>query len=228
MLPLLLAGGAAIAGGAISNWINGNPADAQKRQMEEYMRQVQNRGAPQAGQAQQSAMSGFRSNQQDLISRLEAMSKGQGPSLAMEQLRAATDRNNAVQAGMANSGRGGPLAHLTAANNMGRLGAQSAQDSASARIAEQQMALGMLGQNIQAGRGADEDITKFNALQTNFRDQFNVEAQLRARGLDDEAIARIMQQQTMLNSRPTFGDQLMGGGAGLMSLGATMYGNKRK
>lgn len=239
----------AIGAGALSNYLGGDPMAGTNRMLDDYQRQIMGqpasagfggfgkgglfrgfgahpaqpgRGTPQAGPASVAQTSGFRQNQADLISRLEALSKGQGPSLAAEQLRQATDRNMKQQASIAQTGRGNAaLAGITAAGNSAQLGQQAASDSAVARIAEQQMALSQLGGAINQGRVSDQDLSQFNALQQNYRDQFNIEAQLRARGLDDEAIARILQMKMAAASRPTFGDQLMGGGAGLLALGAT-------
>lgn len=180
------------------------------------------RTAPQAGPAAQAQTSGFRQNQADLISRLEALSKGQGPSLAAEQLRQATDRNMSQQASIAQSGRGNAaLAGIQASNASAGLGAQAASDAAVARIAEQQMALQQLGQNVATGRTQDQDLGQFNALQTNYRDQFNIEAQLRARGLDDEAIRAILGMKmasAQAAQQGSLGNQLMAGGAGLLAL----------
>lgn len=244
----------AVGAGALYNYLNGDPMKGVNRDLANYQNQVMGtparpafggilggmgaRGAvagtpgradPQAGPAAQAQTSGFRDNQAELISRLEALSKGQGPSLAAEQLRQATDRNMRQQASIAQSGRGNAaLAGLTAANASQQLGQQAASDSAVARIAEQQMALQQLGGAINQGRVADQDLSQFNALQTNYRDQFNVEAQLRARGLNDEAIARILQMKQASASRPTLGDQLMGGGAGLLSIWGTNQGGAGK
>lgn len=244
----------AVGAGALYNYLNGDPMKGVNRDLANYQNQVMGtpgrpafggilggigaRGAvagtpgradPQAGPAAQAQTSGFRDNQAELISRLEALSKGQGPSLAAEQLRQATDRNMRQQASIAQSGRGNAaLAGLTAANASQQLGQQAASDSAVARIAEQQMALQQLGGAINQGRVADQDLSQFNALQTNYRDQFNVEAQLRARGLNDEAIARILQMKQANAARPTLGDQLMSGGAGLLSIWGTNQGGAGK
>lgn len=189
------------------------------------------RAAPQAGAAALAQTSGFRSNQQELVSRLEALSKGQGPSLAAEQLRQATDRNMSQQASIAQTGRGNAaLAGIQASNMSGALGAQAASDSAAARIQEQQMAFQLLGGAIGQGRGQDQEQSQFNALQTNFRDQFNVEAQLRARGMDDEQIRAIMQMKTQMalakGQKGSMGDQLMAGGAGLLAMQGSSGGKK--
>ena len=247
-LPLGGIGLASVGGGMLLNQFGSDPMKGVNADIANYQRQVQGgylpgqntigdifrtgrlaqgqyvpgRTAPQAGAAQQAQTSGFRTNQQDLINRLEALSKGQGPSLAAEQLRQATERNMSQQASIAQSGRGNAaLAGITAANNSAGLGAQAASDAAVARIAEQQMALQQLGGAINQGRTADQDLGQFNALQQNFRDQFNVEAQLRARGLDDEAIRAILGMKmasAQAAQQGSFGNQLMAGGAGLLAL----------
>jgi hypothetical protein len=180
------------------------------------------RTAPQAGAAALAQTSGFRANQQELVSRLEALSKGQGPSLAAEQLRQATDRNMSQQASIAQTGRGNAaLAGIQASNMSGALGAQAASDSAAARIQEQQMAFQLLGGAIGQGRGQDQEHNQFNALQTNFRDQFNTSAQLQARGQDDDAFLRLMQIRAGLAQQKAnqgLGNQLMAGGAGLLAM----------
>ena len=249
-LPLGGIGLAAVGGGMLANKFGGDPMAGVNKDLANYQRQIQGgpgglqhgpggkgilgafglvrgpatqgRTAPQAGAAAQAQTSGFRSNQQELISRLEALSKGQGPSLAAEQLRQATDRNMKQQASIAQGGRGNAaLAGITASNASAGLGAQAASDSAVARIQEQQMALSMLGQNIGQGRGQDQDLSQFNALQTNYRDQFNIEAQLRARGLDDAAIQAILGMKmasAQAAQQGSFGNQLMAGGSGLLAL----------
>lgn len=208
-------------GGLLGYLGSNDDAADEKAKRDAYYEQIRNRQAPQAGAAAQSGLSGFRNNQQDLISRLEALSKGQGPSLAAEQMRAATDRNQAAQASMANSGRGGGMAAINAANNMGRLGAQSAQDSMMGRIQEQQMALGQLGGAIGQGRGQDEANSQFNALQTNYRDQANLQAKLQTMGYNDAQIRSIMEMNQAQANQPTVGDQLMSGGAGALSMWAS-------
>lgn len=219
----LVGAGLGFAGGLFG----GGESDADKEQrkrLEEYYNQVMNRQAPQAGPAAQSGYSGFRQNQSDLIGRLEALSQGRGPSLAAQQFAQATDRNMAQQQALAGGGRGGPMAAFNAANNMGMLGANAAQGSAQARIAEQQMALGMLGNTIHQGRGADEQTNMFNAGQTNSMSQANLEARLRGMGMNDQAIQAALSGLSGQNARqggPGLGDQLLAGGAGLFSFGAT-------
>jgi hypothetical protein len=202
---------------------------ANRKMLLDYYNRVYNRQAPQMGPAAQGSLSSFRQNQSDLVSRLEAMSRGEGPSLAAQQLRAATDRNSAQQASMANSGRGGPMAVQSAANNMGLLGAQAAQDSASARIAEQQMALGQLGQNLNSARGADEEMSRYNAGQMNDVQKANLDAKLRAMGMDDQMIARIFSELTGSAAgqatRPSEAQKALSGAINAYTLYAANKGN---
>lgn len=226
-LPLVPIGLASVGAGLASNIINGNPMDDVNKRIQEYMRQVQGRQAPQIGAAAQSGESGFRSDQRELVGRLDALSRGQGPSLAREQMRDATSRNMATQASIAQSGRGNAaLANMTAANASGQLGAQAAADTAQLRVQEQLGALQQLGGVIGQGRGQDQENSQFNALQTNYRDQANLEAQLKAMGLNDQAIAQMLGLQAQGAQRPTMGDQLMGGGAGLLSMALQGGGKK--
>lgn len=206
-----------------------SPEEKQNRQMMlDYYNKVNGRQAPQMGPAAQGSLSSFRNNQADLINRLEAQSKGLGPSLAAQQLRAATDRNSAQQSSFANSGRGGPLAAMNAANNTAMLGAQAAQDAASARIAEQQMATNQLGLTLHGARGMDENMSQFNAGQTNEARGRNLEAKLRTMGMNDQAIAAVMAQMNGASSaqasRPDMGDQILAGGAGMYSQFASNKG----
>lgn len=220
--PLVPIGLGAIGAGLLGNSLFGNNDDEQyKNRLDLLFRQTQGRNAPQLGAASQSAMSDFRRNQQGLVTRLEALSRGEGPSLAAQQFRQATDQNMASQQAMAQSGRGGNLAAFNAAANMGNIGAQAAQGSALARTNEQMQAFGQLGGAINQGRQSDEANTQFNALQNNYRDQANLEAKLRTMGMNDEQIRAILQQQGQMAMKPSGWEQLAAGGAGLLAFGAS-------
>ena len=210
-------------GGALLGGFGGDngQGDYQKR-LEEYYASLANRQAPQSGPAAQGQYSGFRNNQADLISRLEAMSRGQGPSLAKQMFAQATDRNMQAQQAMANSGRGGAMGAFNAANNMGQLGAQAAQGAAAARTNEQMQAMQQLGLSIYGARGADEQMNQFNAGQQNQVMLANLDARLKAMGLNDQARLQILAQMGGQANQPTFGDQLMAGGAGMFAQGASM------
>lgn len=219
--------GGAVGGvaGLLGGGESGQDAEHRKRLMDFYNSVGGGRMAPQVGPAAQAGYSGFRSNQSDFINRMDAMSRGQGPSLATQMFRQTTDRNQAQQAGMANSGRGGPMAAINAANNMGLLGAQASQGAAGARIAEQNMALGHLGSMIQSGRGADEQLGMWNAGQQNQFAIQNLEARLRQMGLDDntrmQILAQLGGQNAQQRGTPGLSDQIMAGGAGLYAMGVT-------
>lgn len=230
MLPLILAG-AALAGTGLAKSIydTGQNQDRQRKRLDNYWGAVNWREVPQRGPAALAQNSGFQTNQRDLVTRLEALSKGEGPSLATETLKQATDRNMAQQASIAQSGRGNAaLASIMASNNSARLGQQAAGDAATMRIAEQQMALQQLGQNINAGRQSDESTSQFNATQQNFRDRDNIEARLRMAGINDQAIKNILDAYYDQQKLPGIGDYLMGGGASMMSMGASGGGGKSK
>lgn len=220
--------GAAVGGGVglLSGFFGGAQGDQQSRLMEEYYRQ---RGMtpPQAGPAAQSGYSGFRDNQTGLVSRLEAMANGQGPSLARQQFEQATDRNVRSQQALAASGRGGPLAQLTAANNTAMLGANAAQGSALARTNEQMQAISQLGGVIAQGRGADEQTNMFNAGEQNQVAIANLQARLKAMGMKNEQIAQILSQMGGNMNQPGMGDQVLAGGAGMFAMGATQNAQNR-
>ncbi len=156
----------------------------------------------QMGPGAQAGYSDFRKNQGNLISNLEAQASGRGPSLAGEQLKAATDRNVSQQAGLAQSGAGNPAAAaMMASQNIGQLGAKSAQDSAAARIQEIYNAQNLLGLNIQSGRGADEGVNMFNAGQMNDRDRLRLQA---LQGMNNPS-----------KTGPSMGEQVLAGGGGM-------------
>lgn len=221
--------GAAIGGaaGGLIGLFSGD--DNGSSTLSDYQKQVLSRGIPQigAGDTGQAATSGFRNNQALLIGRLEDMAAGRGPSLAAEQMKAATDRNIAQQYGLAQSGRGNAtLANIVAANNIGSLGAQASQQSMLGRLGEQQLALSQLGGVIQGARATDEQTAQFNAQQQNFIAEANLTAKLKALGLSDDAIQSIIAAQQKQATLPTTGDQLLAGGTSIGALAGSMRGQR--
>lgn len=221
--------GGGIIGGLAGLFGGGEKAaeqeEANRKLLMDYYNRVNGRETPQMGPAAQGSLSDFRNNQRDLVTHLQGMSRGQGPSLAAEQLKAATDRNIAQQQAFAATGKGGPLAAQQAANAASTLGARASQDAASARIAEQQMALNQLGLTIHGARGADEEMSRFNAGQQNETAQTNLYAKLKAMGMNDEAALRILGQMSgntnAAAARPGLADQILAGGAGAFGFGAS-------
>lgn len=202
----------AIAGaglGGLASYFGGNPAEENRKRMEEYYKQLG--AAPQSGPAFQADYSGFRGNQSNLINQLEAMSQGRGPSLATEQLKAATDRNVSQQQALAQSGYGNATAAaMGAQNNSANLGAQAAQQAAQARIQEQMGALQQLGINIYGARNADEGVNQFNAGQSNQNQWRNLEGQL-----DTNRLRAMLLGQMQGSYGPSTGEQILAGGAGI-------------
>lgn len=175
-----------------------------------------NRQAPQAGQSARGEYSDFRQNQAGLISQLEAMARGEGPSAAAIQMREAMDRAAGAQASAA-AGAGGRgvnagAAFRNASNNTAAIQAQGARDTATLRAQEQLNATGLLGQTIGQGRAADENMNQFNAGQQNNMSQFNVDAQLRAMGINTQAQLQALAQAAG-QAGPGFGSQMLGAGA---------------
>ncbi len=218
------AGVGGVAGGLLGLF-GGGKDDEQKRLMEEYRKQVMQRQAPQLGPAAQAATSDFRQNQQGLVSRLEAVANGTAPSLADMQMREATDRNMAQQQSIAQSGHGNAtLANIVAANNSSNFAQGAAGTAMQGRLVEQDAANARLAGTLQGARGQDESLGQFNAQQSNFGAQANLEAKLRTMGLNDQAILNVMSQVNQVNAKPTMGDQLLAGGTGALGMYAANKG----
>lgn len=107
-----------------------------------------------------------------LAQQLAAMSRGEGPSLANEQLKQAQANNLAATFSMMASQRGGPTAAGTRGAMMtaADINAQSARDAAMARIKEQTEAQGLLAgvtSGMRAGDVAEQKlITDVNLQNT--------------------------------------------------------------
>lgn len=200
-----------------------------KNDYEERLRKLAagygNRQAPQTGPAAQGGYSDFRRNQAGLIAQLEAMARGEGPSAAAIQMREAMDRAAGAQASAA-AGAGGRGVNAGAAlrnamNNTAAIQQQGARDTATLRAQEQFNATGMLGQAVAQGRAADESMNQFNAGAQNDVARANLEAKLRAMGINTDA-----ELQATLSAMgahgPGIGTQLLGAGASAVP-GALAY-----
>jgi hypothetical protein len=238
------AAGGAAAGAAFGPWgaliggglggIMGGLGGSGKGGYEDQLRQLAggygSRAAPQMGPAAQGSYSKFRQNQAGLISQLEAMSRGEGPSAAALQMREAMDRAAGAQASAA-AGAGGRGVNAGAAlrqsmNNTAAIQSQGARDTGLMRTQEQLGAIGQLGQTLAQGRAADENMNQFNAGQMNDVGRANLEAKLRSLGLNDEAQLRSL-MQAMGAAGPGLGTQLMAGGANAMPSLVQMFGKQK-
>lgn len=205
-----------VIGGALGYFGGGGTQDEYRKQLDRLAQGYGSRQAPQAGQAQYGSTSGFRQNQAGLVSQLEAMARGQGPSAASIQMREAMDRAAGAQASAA-AGAGGRgvnsgAAFRNASNNTAAIQAQGARDTATLRAQEQMSAMGQLGQVINQGRGADESMSQFNAGQANNMELANLQAKLQSLGLNDEAQLKAL-MAALGQQTPGAGTQILAGGA---------------
>lgn len=106
----------------------------------------------------------FRDQQMALAGDLLAASRGEGPSVAQEQLRQGTEGNLAAAVAAANSVRGAGAAAGAGQLIAGRTnaGQQMASDAALLRANEMTQARGQLGQVLGQGRGMDLDTANAN------------------------------------------------------------------
>lgn len=172
-------------------------------------------------EAPQTGYSGFRDQQAGMISQLQAMAMGQGPSAAAIQMREAMDRAAAAQTSAA-AGAGGRgvnqgAAYLNAANNTAAIMAQGARDTSALRAQEQINATGQLSQALQASRQADEA--------TNMA---NLQAKLHVLGLNDEGQLRALLGAVGVNTGPGLGTQILAGGASALPSILQMNSNSQQ
>lgn len=194
--------GGAIVGGALSYFGSDNPSDQLKDQANAYA----NMPTPTANKAD---YSGFRTSQAGLISQLQAMARGEGPSAAALQMRQAMDQAASAQssgaAGAGGRGVNQGAAMRNAMNNTAAVQTQGAANTGIIRAQEQANAVNQLGQTITSARGADEQMSEFNAGQQN-------QMILSKMGISTNA-----QLQTFLAAMqaqgPGTGTQLLAGGA---------------
>lgn len=204
------------------------------------------RNAPRAN-AYTAGESGFRGNQSQLAHMLMRQAQGHGPGQKLVRMQAqqAADRGMQQQMAMANSGRPGmgAMGARNAMMNSGNIQSQVGGQAAMAGLQAQLGATNQLGSVLQGARGQDLQRGMFNAGQQQQGSQFNADAQLRQMGLNDQAQLEALRQRLQLGGmqqqggltyeqllaqhrlgkmgQPTFGQQLMSGGA---SLGAAYLG----
>lgn len=147
------------------------------------------RNANAVGPAQ---MSQFRQNQSNLIGALERQAAGQGPSIAAEQAKAASQR--AMQGQLAMARAGGPnaaIAGRTAAMNAAAQQGSVAGQAASARAQEQMNAQAQLANVVGQARSQDRQYNQMDIA----RAQQNEALRQRMMGMNDQAIAEMYRQQ---------------------------------
>lgn len=190
-----------LIGGALGMFGGGDPNQQYRDQMTGYANSQMGRMAPQA------AMSDFRGNQADLVAMLEAQARGEGPSLAGQQLQAGVDRAGRSAMGMAAGARGpnAALGQFQAQQTMGDLGAQANQQAAMARIQEQYNAQNQLGLTLHGARGQDEGMNQFNAGQ-----------QMQLYGMNDALMMQALGGAAGVQPRAGIGDQILAGGQGAL------------
>lgn len=198
----------------------GGPHDQQIKALQALSTEAGGRQAPMLGPASLAGNSSFRGNQQQLVSNLEALSQGRGPSLASEMLNQNVQNATANQTAMAAGARGNPaLAQRQAMNNAAMMTGQAAQQAQQARVAEQLGAMNQLGLAVYGARGQDESLGQFNAGAQNQMAMANAENQLRFWAQNDQARLQALQAQfgpAAANAQaPGIGDYLMAFGGGL-------------
>lgn len=148
-----------------------SPTDTPERQaaIEANRKAIAARGGQLGkGLSQVNARPGFQNAQQQaLIDQLLAQARGEGPSAAQNQLRAATDETMRQALAYAASSRGNPaLAQQAAGRQMSQASQQAANQSAILRAGEQQAAQGLAQQalmgQISAGQqqAAQDDLMR--------------------------------------------------------------------
>lgn len=222
--------------------------NSQYGQYADLSRDFAHRDAPSAN-SYTAGTSNFRGDQNQLARMLMKQAQGRGPGqqLVRMQAQGAADRGMQQQLSMANSGRPGmgAMGMRNAMMNSGNIQSQVGGQAAVAGLQAQLGAANQLGGVLQGARGQDEQLRMFNAGQRQQGSQFNADAQLRQMGLNDQAQLEALRQRLQLSGmqqqggltyeqlrnqyrlgqmqQPTFGDQLMSGGA---SLGAAYLGAK--
>jgi hypothetical protein len=165
-------------------------ADAWQRQLSEGANAAGQRVGPQAQAAQMDTyqQGQWRNQQNSLAQALAAQANGDGPSLAQNQLRQATDRSMAQALAMQASqrGAGSHTAMRDISNQRAAIAQQANMDSANLRMAEQMQARNQLGQVLTGARGQDIALA---GQQAQFQQQTslaNMDSQLKQRGLNDQ------------------------------------------
>lgn len=237
------AGGGAMAGGAfggpfgalvggalggLGGLFGGGGTDEYAAQLQKLAAGYGRRTAPQ-GNAVQAGQSGLTRNRAGLVSQLEAMARGEGPSAASMQMKDAMDRAAAAQssaaAGAGGRGVNAGAALRNATNNTAAVQSQGARDTATLRANEQMGAMGQLGNVVGQGINSDNAMSTWNAGAQNQMTQANMQAMLQQLGLNDESQLRAL-LGAMGGAGPGMGTQILAGGA--QAVPGLMQANQQK
>lgn len=152
-------------------WLSSNKGDTQaNKDRDEILNPFLNRGNPYINTQMQPGQQ--QGNYNALISMLTQRANGQGPSLAMDAYRTASDNAMAQQMALGNSGN--PAAARQAAMNLGNIQQGMASGLSNARNQEMVSAAGQLGGAIGA---ADQSLLARDQMGYN-RERANQEAWL--------------------------------------------------
>lgn len=162
--------------------------DQQQGRLSGYLGQVDARGAPQIGGYQNASQSDFRGQQGQLASLLMDRANGKN-SVADMQMRQGLDAANQQQRSLMASARPSNvgMAMLTGGQNMANQAMGITGQAGLARAQEAQMAANSLGGLLASGRGADENLSMFNAGQQNQRTYGQAGMNQQQMGMNDAA-----------------------------------------
>lgn len=219
--------GAGILGvgvGAILGGLGGLFGDQERddyiQRAAELEQEFAGRNAPQSGAAFQGNTSDVRGRQMNYLDQLQAQYEGRGPSLAGQQLQQGADAaiasQNSLMASAAGRGVNQGAAFRQASNNTAAIQGQTSRDAALARTQEQLNAGQLLGANLANTRSTDEQMSQFNAVQGNNVMLANLDAQLRAMGMNDSARLQAMQMAMGGAGQPGTGTGILGGGTQML------------
>jgi hypothetical protein len=159
------------------------------------------RKVPQAQRTQldESQQAQFRNQQMAQANRLGAIASGQQQGAGELAAQRQANRSIAQQQAMARMGRGQAGASRMAARNVADIGTSAAGQSQAAALQDQQAANAQLGQIIGQGRAQDQAMASQNAQLEQQRQLAAVDAQLRARGMDDQTRIAYLNQLAQMN-----------------------------
>lgn len=191
------AGAGALIGGLAGYFGNDGGRGDQEARLKAYEDSIKNRTFQQLGRTSTAGASNYEGNRAAMIGYLERMARGEGPSLAQNQMREAMDRSTGAQAGMAQAAAGRGMsagaAFRNAGNNAAAIQTQGARDTTNARVQEQQGALAQLQGAINTGIGQQNQQAQFNAQQQNQMKVQRLDAYLRQQGMNDAQRLQVLQ-----------------------------------